>query len=161
MSTLVSNPPTSAMPDTLTALAYDRLFPALSAVNVPLYVGDSAPEPVEGTGRVYVSLKVAADWLPRSRFSDAVGRVLLVQVFADCSRWFDQTIPSIAPQPRVIRDAESRALGVLEVVDPLLDRTSWPGVIVSERIGVQMLDIPESDGAVLMLAKYDVRTWGF
>lgn len=151
--------PTSAMPDTLTALAYDRLSAALSAVHVPLYVG-TAPEPVEGSGRVYVVLKTAQDWLPRSRYSDAVGRVLLVQIFADVSRWYEQTNPAIPAQSRIVRDAESRALGVLEVVDPLLDRTSWPGVIVAERVGVQVLDVPDSE-AVLMVAKYDVRTWGY
>lgn len=130
-------------------VAAERIRNAVGSVAVT--TSDRLPFKVEGSGDRVVQVLLGPAWAT-TRTNSAQFPILHVNVWADCARDLDG---------RPVRDdADQRAYQLWESVDPLFHDTgrNWESVISSYRAsGPALTIVPNSDGAVLLTARYEVK----
>ena len=153
---------TITLTDTASQLVYDRVSKRLTDNGIQCYIGQ-APAPVEGTQSSYVVLLDPPAYMrPTGRYGQARTLSVVVNVYADCTRSFQPSNLSIAPQTKLIDDGASRALGTYELIAPLLDdqgRAEWPQVLRSEFVSADLLEVPDGGGSWLLTARYSLTVW--
>lgn len=111
------------------------------------------PYPIEGSGTCYVVLLEAAEgWARNPWVTGNRHPRLVVNIYSSNSQDVDGN--------PIALDAHSKALGVYELIDNLLDgqtQDGWPQVVSCRRDGEPSLhDVPDTEDSVLLSARYEL-----